>query len=87
MQKQNIVGPATRRLRVEAGLTQEAMAARCQLAGWDISRAGLSKIEAGLRLVIDAELLVLARVLDVPVADLYPARPRDLGSVLRHGRG
>ena len=60
--EQNLVGPVVRKLRMEAGLSQEALAARLQVAGWDLSRGGLSKIEARLRRVNDAEVLVLARV-------------------------
>lgn len=84
--QQNLVGPVVRKLRMDAGLSQEALAARLQVVGWDISRAGLSKIEARLRRVNDAELLLLARVLKCGVADLYPRRPGNLERVLRHGR-
>ena len=85
--QKNIVGPQVRRLRVAAGLSQEALAGRLQVAGWDLSRAGLSKIEAGLRLVIDAEAVVLARVLGVALDELVPKKARGLGAVLRQGRG
>ena len=84
--QKNIVGPQVRRLRVAAGLSQEALASRLQVAGWDLSRAGLSKIEAGLRLVIDAEAVVLARVLGVALDELVPRTSRGLVAVLRHGR-
>lgn len=87
VKKQNIVGPVVRRVRVEAGLSQEKLAARIQLKGWDLSRGGLSKIEAGLRRVNDAELLMLARALSCGVQDLYPTRVRGLEDVLRQGRG
>jgi transcriptional regulator with XRE-family HTH domain len=73
---------------MDAGLSQEALAARLQLAGWDITRAGLSKIEARLRRVNDVELLVLARVLKVTETDLFPKRPGKISDVLRrHGTG
>ncbi len=84
---QNLVGPQVRRLRTQAGLSQEAFAAKLQLSGWDLSRGGLSKIEAGLRRVNDAELWVLAKTLSCPMADLFPARPKLLAKVLRQGRG
>ena len=70
-----------------AGLSQEALAAKLQVAGWDLTRGGLSKIEARLRRVNDAELLVLAKVLKCAVAELYPAKPGDLARVLRQSRG
>ncbi len=84
--RQNLVGKRVRTLRMTAGLSQEAFSARLQLAGWDLSRAGLSKIEAGLRRVNDAELWVLAGTLGVGVRDLYPSRPRGVSEVLRQGR-
>lgn len=69
-----------------AGLSQEAMAAKLQVAGWDLTRAGLSKIEARLRRVNDAELLMLSRTLKVGVADLYPSRVINPEGVVRPGR-
>ncbi|MES2438569.1 MAG: helix-turn-helix transcriptional regulator [Verrucomicrobiota bacterium] len=67
---QNLVGRRVREIRMKAGLTQEALAARCQTQGWDISRGTFSKIEAGLRRVNDAEVVILARTLRCTVADL-----------------
>jgi len=70
----NIVGPQIQRLRYELGLTQEQLAARCQLKGFDISRGTLSQIEAQLRCVVDSELLLLARVLKVSTDELLRRR-------------
>lgn len=84
--QQNLVGPQVRRLRMAGGLSQEALAAKLQLAGWDISRAGLSKIEARLRRVNDAEAYQLAKVLGCELIALFPARPTGIKEVLRHGR-
>jgi transcriptional regulator with XRE-family HTH domain len=71
---QNIVGPKVRKLRYQQGMTQEALSARCGVLGWDLSRATLSKIEAQLRCVTDAELELLAKALKVEIAGLYPQR-------------
>lgn len=84
---QNLVGPAVRSLRTAAGITQKVLSAKIQLAGWDLSREGLSKIEAQLRRVNDAELYLLARVLKCEMRDLFPKRPRNLDSVVRPSRG
>jgi transcriptional regulator with XRE-family HTH domain len=67
----NIVGPQIRKRRNELGLTQEELAAQCQLGGLDISRGTLSQIEAQLRCVTDDELLALARVLKVTTDSLF----------------
>ncbi len=67
----NIVGPAVKEIREEKGLTQEALAARCNLLGWDISRSTLAKIEVQLRRVKDTEAVLLARALKIHVNQLY----------------
>lgn len=74
----NVVGPQIRQLRIKAGLTQEALAAQCQLAGLDISRATLSQIEARLRCVNDTELFLLSAVLNTGTDDLYPPEMKKL---------
>jgi transcriptional regulator with XRE-family HTH domain len=58
------------------GLTQEQLAARWQLVGLDISRSTLAQIEAQLRCVVDSELFLLARVLQVSADSLYPEEMR-----------
>ena len=70
----NVVGPQVRRLRNASGMSQTALAAACQRAGWDIERDTISKIEGGRRWVGDAELLELAKALRRPLVDLFPAK-------------
>jgi len=67
----NIVGAQVRRLRSERGLSQPALAAKCQRLGWDIGRDIIARIEGRVRLVTDSELLFLARALDVPLEELF----------------
>ena len=50
------------------------LATKLQLAGFDISRSGVSKIEARLRFVDDKDLMFLAEVLKVPIQELFPRR-------------
>jgi transcriptional regulator with XRE-family HTH domain len=68
----NIVGAQIRRLRCEQGLSQPALAAKCQRLGWDIGRDIIARIEAQTRLVTDSELVFLARSLGVPLHSLFP---------------
>ena len=76
-----------RRHRSTAGLTQDELAARLQVSGWDISRTGLAKVESGLRLVIDAELIVLGRVLGCSPLELFKGvKPSVVDDVVRQGR-
>lgn len=68
----NLVGHAIRRLRVAREWTQELLAARCNLAGCDITRGTLAKIEAEIRGINDRELITIASVLGVSIEDLFP---------------
>ena len=70
--RKNIIGPNVRRLRNNQDISQEALAAKCQLIGWDISREGIAKIESQVRGVSDIELLKLAKALRVHFSVLFP---------------
>ncbi|GAA5117393.1 helix-turn-helix transcriptional regulator [Luteolibacter yonseiensis] len=83
---QNLVGPQIRRLRRAAGMSQNDLAIKLQVKGWDISRGGVSKIESRLRLVNDAEIFLLAAVLGHEIKELFPNRPARIKDVLRQGR-
>jgi len=72
MGDQNVVGDQVRRIRSEKDWSQEELARRCNLLGWDISRSTLSKVEAKLRLVTDAEAFVLAKALEVDLTAIFP---------------
>ena len=52
-------------------ITQDLLAARLQIAGLDIDRTAISKIESGIRSLTDDEVLFFAEVLEVPVEVLY----------------
>lgn len=66
----NLSGPNVRKYRDQLGISQEELAARCQIAGWDIGRGVIAKIETGTRCVDDIELVKLAKVLGVQIQDL-----------------
>jgi transcriptional regulator with XRE-family HTH domain len=70
----NLVGPQVRKLRDQKNWTQDLLAQKLQLTGWDVSRTSLAKLEAQLRWVSDVEILFLARVLGVDINLLYPKR-------------
>ncbi|HTS18488.1 MAG TPA: helix-turn-helix domain-containing protein [Verrucomicrobiae bacterium] len=72
-----MIGPQVRRLRYQRGWSQEKLAEKLQLLGWDISRAGLGKIESRLVHVEEYELLYFARAFNVRLDDLFP--PIDTG--------
>ncbi len=72
MRPLNVVGPQIRKLRAQRDWTQEVLAQKLQLAGWDVSRSSLAKLESRLRWVSDCELLFLAKVLSVDLGGLFP---------------
>lgn len=61
-----------RKLRVRRGWTQKTLAAKLQIAGWDISREGVAKVEARMVRVADHRLYFLASALGVTIMDLLP---------------
>jgi transcriptional regulator with XRE-family HTH domain len=71
----NNIGPQVRRIRYSRGWSQSIFATKLQVAGLDISRSGVSKIEARLSYVDDRTLVYLAEALKVPMQNLFP--PRD----------
>ena len=74
--QKNIIGPRVRqaRLRSRPRLTQQQLADRVSSMGAPINRAGIAKIEIGLRSVRDYEFLVLAKALNVSATWLLPVR-------------
>lgn len=64
----NMVGPTVKKLRTAQSLTREDLAARAQVAGWDITFEIVKRIESGRREVNDIELRQLAAALRVPLA-------------------
>ena len=68
----NIVGPQVRRFRTQRGWSQSALAAKCQMAGWDISRGIIAAIEGRVRWVGDFELMLLAKALRITPTELLP---------------
>ncbi|NSC89185.1 helix-turn-helix domain-containing protein [[Ruminococcus] gnavus] len=66
----NASGPAIRALREKAGISQEQLAAKLQLAELNLNQKAVSRIETGDRVVPDFELSYFATVLGVPVCTL-----------------
>ena len=72
MRGRNIVGPKVRKMRMARGWSQGQLALRLQIAGLDVSRSGLAKIESQLVWVGDYELFYLAKVFRVDIQKLFP---------------
>jgi transcriptional regulator with XRE-family HTH domain len=59
----NTCGPRVKKHRVRQRWSQQQLAEKCQLQGWDISRDIVARIELQSRCVEDSELILLSRVL------------------------
>lgn len=68
----NLVGLQVRKWRRKKGWSQETLATKLQLRGWNIGRDSLASLELQRRRVPDCEMLYLARVLGVRLEDLFP---------------
>nr|WP_122013099.1 helix-turn-helix transcriptional regulator [Maliibacterium massiliense] len=58
--QKNLIGPRLKALRVAAKLSQRALAQRLQLAGMDMDKNVITRIETNKRYVTDIEVLALA---------------------------
>ena len=63
----NRCGKAVAIRRKQMGKSQRELADALQLAGLDVDKNAIQRIEAGKRFVTDIELVYLAKVLDVSV--------------------
>jgi len=65
-----------RKLRGRKGWTQNELAVKLQLSGWDTSRESVSSLENQQRRVPDLELFLIARILGAKMEDLFPRNVR-----------
>ena len=65
------VGQNIRILREHQGMTQELLAAKLQLAGCDITRSAVAKIEVGQRHLYPDEVILIKDILRVRFEDIF----------------
>lgn len=65
------IGYNIRRLREQAGFTQDYVATKLQLRGCDITRSALAKIEVGQRHLYPDEIVLLKEILNVTYEDIF----------------
>lgn len=65
VRNKNIAGERIKDARIELGLSQDQLSGRLAKLGITIDRAGISKIETGIRGIYDFELKALAKILKV----------------------
>ena len=68
--KNNICGKNISVFRKELKISQRELADRLQLAGLDVDKNAIQRIECGKRFVTDIELVVLSKVLNKNISDL-----------------
>ncbi len=68
--RNNICGEKIAALRTKMGISQRKLADRLQIAGLDIDKNAVQRIEAGKRFVTDIELKKIALVLSITVDEL-----------------
>ncbi len=70
--RNNICGERIRKIRKNAPekMSQRKLAERLQIAGLDLDKNAVQRIESGQRFVTDIELKVIAKVLSVNYEDL-----------------
>ena len=74
----NLIGAQVRKARFAhvPQLTQDQLSAKLAAKGVSLDRAGVAKIENGLRGVSDFELVALAEVLGVEITALLNRQPQ-----------
>lgn len=66
----NICGKNVAALRKSLKISQRELADRLQLAGLDVDKNAVQRIECGKRFVTDIELIVIAKVLNIEITEL-----------------
>ena len=61
----NICGKTVEKRRKEMGLSQRQLAELLQIAGLDLDKNAIQRIEAGKRFVTDIEITYLSKVLEL----------------------
>lgn len=65
------VGNNIRALREKRDMTQDMMSIRMQLAGCDITRSAIAKIEVGQRHLYPDEIILIKEILDVSYDEIF----------------
>ncbi len=68
--RNNLCGRIVAQRRIELGKSQRQLADMLQIAGLDIDKNAIQRIEAGKRFVTDIEIVFLAKTLNLPVERL-----------------
>ena len=67
----NMVGRNIELLRKQKNISQKDFISKIQVMGIDMNPTSYSKLEGQLRLATDKEIYVIAKILEVPVGELF----------------
>lgn len=73
----NMVGRNIERLRKARGIKQKDFIARIQVMGCDMNPTSYSKLEGQVRSATDREIYVIAKILRVPMEELFAEQNRE----------
>ena len=65
------IGKNIRTLRERSGMTQEALAAKLQLRGCDITRSAVAIIEVGQRHLYPDEIIIIKEILNAEYDEIF----------------
>ena len=74
----NLVGKNIEKLRKEKGIKQKDFIAKIQIMGCDMNPTSYSKLEGQIRIATDKEIYVIAKILDVPIENLFDNPEKEL---------
>lgn len=75
--EKNLISQRLIELRKDKGLSQRDLAEKLQLAGYDMDKNVITRIETNKRYVTDLELKALCEIFDVSYEYLIDGRNRD----------
>ena len=67
----NMIGSRLRELRIQRGMSQQALSNNLETLAIYVCRGSISRIEDKQRTVTDSELYGFSKVLDVPIESLF----------------
>ena len=68
---EKLVGNNIRKIREEVKMTQELLSVKLQLAGCDITRSAVAKIEVGQRHIYVDEIKLIKEILDTTFDKIF----------------
>lgn len=65
------VGANIRKLRKKRKMTQDLLATKLQIEGYDITRSAVAKIEVGQRHLYPDEVILIKKILNTSYEDIF----------------